>query len=277
MGDLATDTPRNAFEAAAYRLAVTDRDFLQRDEMRGMRFAMEHDKVALALRDQGVASTVAIMGSARIPSREDAEEALAAALGGGADDEAVAAASKRLEMSRWYEVARGFGRIVSERGGALRPCGAKRNVVLTGGGPGIMEAGNRGAADAGAPSIGMGIELPHEQGLNRYVTPTLGFNFHYFLTRKHAMVQMASGVAVLPGGFGTLDEFFEVATLLQTRKSHGFPLVLFGREWWERVLNLPFLADEGLIKRGDLELVRWAEDAEEGWQAMLDGGLRPAS
>lgn len=257
----------------AYRLAIRDPDFLLRDEMRGMRFAMEYEKVALALRDHGIASTVTVMGSARIPPREDAEAALAAARASG-DGVACERARKALELSQWYEVARQFGRLVSERGGAMRPYGPKRNVVLTGGGPGIMEAGNRGAFEVGAPSIGMGIELPHEQGLNRWVTPGLGFNFHYFHLRKFSLVKDTAGVAVFPGGYGSLDETFECLVLLQTLKSHRFPLVLFGREWWERLLNLPFLAEEGVISPEDLDLVRWAETAEEGWQAMLDGGLR---
>lgn len=269
----ATPSQRLASEEPAYRLAVRDPDFLLRDEMRGLRFAMEYEKASLALADHGIASTVTIMGSARIPSREDAEASLAVALSSGGGVASLARARKRLEMSRWYEMARSFGRIVSERGGALKPYGPKRNVVLTGGGPGIMEAGNRGASEAGAPSIGMGIELPHEQGLNAWVTPGLGFNFHYFHVRKFSMVARSSGIAIFPGGFGSLDECFECLTLLQVGKSHGFPVVLFGREWWERLMNLPFLADEGLIERRDLDLVRWAESAEDGWQAMLDGGL----
>jgi uncharacterized protein (TIGR00730 family) len=252
-------------------LAVEDTEFLLRDEMRAFRFGMEYAKTELALRDWGVRSTIVVFGSARIPSPETAEEELALARGEGSE----ARARRRLDQARrYYAEARRFGRIASEEGGALAPIDGQRdNVIATGGGPGIMEAANRGAADAGAPSIGFNITLPHEQLPNEYSTPELSFRFHYFAMRKMHLAMRANALAVFPGGFGTLDELFEILTLVQTRKAPPVPIVLFGREFWGRLVNFPALLEEGLVERRDLDLFEIVDDAEEGWQALLRRGL----
>ena len=197
----------------SYLLPIEDSEFLLRDEMRGIRFALEYSKADLSLRDWGVRSTIIVFGSARTPSREQAEAELAAAqlCDPKRRTDAVQRAKRRLHQSRYYEEARNFGRIASERGGALFVDGAPRdNVIATGGGPGVMEAANRGAADAGAPSIGFNIALPAEQKPNPYSTPTLTFQFHYFAMRKMHFAMRANALVVFPGGFGTMDELFEI-------------------------------------------------------------------
>jgi uncharacterized protein (TIGR00730 family) len=255
----------------SYMLPVADTDFLLRDEMRGVRFALEYEKAELLLRDWGVRSTVIVFGSARVKSPEEAEAELTAAQ----DDEARALAEKRLAHSQYYTVAREFGRIVSQRGGALCDDGKLRdNVIATGGGPGIMEAANRGAADVGAPNIGFNIALPHEQMPNAYSTPELTFQFHYFAMRKMHFAMRANALVAFPGGFGTLDELFEILTLEQTRKAPPVPIVLVGRDHWQRIVNFDALIDEGMIDRADLDLFTFADTAEEAWAALLRHGLR---
>ena len=213
-------------ESRSYLLAVEDQEFLLRDEMRPFRFGMEYAKAEYALRDWGVRSTVVVFGSARCPSAEDAA-AQAKKARGAAEKRA---AQKALDRSRFYEDARAFGRIVSMRGGALAASGAPRdNVIATGGGPGIMEAANRGASECGAPSIGFNITLPHEQAPNPWSTPELTFRFHYFAMRKMHLAMRANALAVFPGGFGTMDELFELLTLVQTGKAPSVPIILFGR------------------------------------------------
>jgi uncharacterized protein (TIGR00730 family) len=257
-------------QSPSYKLAVEDTDFLLRDEMRSLRFAMEYAKAELLLRDWGVRSTVVVFGSARIPSPEQAEALLGAATG----PEARALAQRRARLSKWYLEARRFGRIVSERGGALaRGTGVRDNVIATGGGPGIMEAANRGAHDCGAPSIGFNITLPMEQGPNTWSTPELTFRFHYFAMRKMHLAMRANALAVFPGGFGTMDELFEILTLLQTGKAPPMPVVLFGRDYWSRALNLETLVEYGTIDEVDLSLFDTVDDAEEGWEALVKRGL----
>ena len=254
----------------SYKLAVEDQDFLLRDEMRAFRFGMEYAKAELLLRDWGVRSTIVVFGSARIPSPEDAEALLA----GATTPEARMTAERKARLSKWYVEARRFGRIVSERGGALTINSRIRdNVIATGGGPGIMEAANRGAADAGAPSIGFNITLPMEQQPNIYSTPDLTFRFHYFAMRKMHLAMRANALAVFPGGFGTLDELFEILTLQQTGKAPPMPVVLFGRDYWSKVLNLDVLVDYGTINEADLKLFDIVDDAEEGWTACVQRGL----
>ncbi len=254
----------------SYKLAVEDTDFLLRDEMRALRFAMEYGKAELLLRDWGVRSTVVVFGSARVPSPEQAEAMRASAQGA----KAVALAERRARLSKWYVEARRFGRIVSERGGALAKGRTLRdNVIATGGGPGIMEAANRGAADCGAPSIGFNITLPMEQAPNVWSTPELTFRFHYFAMRKMHLAMRANALAVFPGGFGTMDELFEILTLLQTGKAPPMPVVLFGRDYWGRVLNLETLVEYGTIDEADLTLFDMVDDAEEGWAALVRRGL----
>ncbi len=261
------DQPRNR----AYLLPVEDTEFLLRDEMRGTRFMLEYEKAELGLRDWGVRSTVIVFGSARTPSPEQAEAERAAAVGA----DATARAERRLGLSRYYAEARNFGRIVSERGGALCTDGDLRdNVIATGGGPGIMEAANRGAADAGAPSIGFNIALPHEQQPNPYSTPDLTFQFHYFAMRKMHFAMRANALVAFPGGFGTLDELFEILTLEQTRKAPPVPIVLLGRDYWQRIVNFDALVEDGVIDAADLDLFSFADTAEEAWTALLSHGLK---
>jgi uncharacterized protein (TIGR00730 family) len=235
----------------SYLLPVDDREFLLRDELRGVRFALEYEKAELLLRDWGVRSTIIVFGSARTPSPETAASGPSKGAAPGPRDVA------------WYEEARAFGRIASIRGGALtRDGGPRDNVIATGGGPGIMEAANRGANDAGAPSIGFNISLPHEQQPNRYTTPELTFRFHYFAMRKMHLAMRANAIAVFPGGFGTLDEMFEILTLQQTRKAPPMPIVLVGQDYWRSIVDFEALARHGMIDVGDRDLFAFADDAE---------------
>jgi uncharacterized protein (TIGR00730 family) len=255
----------------AYLLPVEDAEFLAREELRGARFMLEYEKTELSLRDWGVRSTIIVFGSARIPSPEQAEAELRAATG----EEAVKRAERRQVLSRYYEEARNFGRIASLRGGALHPDhGLRDNVITTGGGPGIMEAANRGAADAGAPNIGLNISLPHEQGPNPYSTPDLTFRFHYFAMRKMHFAMRANALVVFPGGFGTLDELFEILTLEQTRKAPTVPVVLLGRSYWQRVINFDALVEDGTVDQADLRLFSFVDTAEEAWTELLRRGLK---
>jgi uncharacterized protein (TIGR00730 family) len=258
----------------SHRLAFADQDFLLRRELRPIRLQLELMKPELLLQEEKVVSTVVVFGSARIPEPEAAAarlaeaEARAAAAPGDAEAERALALARRVAAnSRHYETARAFARLVSEHG--QKP-DARRYVVVTGGGPGIMEAANRGAADVGAESIGLSIVLPHEQGPNAYVTPKLSFNFHYFAIRKMHFLIRAEALACFPGGFGTLDELFEALTLIQTRKIDPMPVLLFGEAWWRRVLNLDALVEEGVISPRDLDILRFVETAEEGLEAILD-------
>ncbi|MGE0423448.1 MAG: LOG family protein [Reyranellaceae bacterium] len=251
-------------------LAVDDGAFLRRDELRGIRFALEYERAELALRDWGVHSTIIVFGSARIPS----PEMLAAARGGGTPGRDARRLDRLAPLARYYDMAREFGRIVSQRGGALKhTSGGRHNVIATGGGPGIMEAANRGAADAGAPSIGFNIALPHEQMPNPYSTPALTFHFHYFAMRKMHLAMRARALAVFPGGFGTLDELFEILTLQQTGKSHRATVVLVGGEFWRGTVGLDRLVAQGLIDGEDLSLFRVVDTAEEAWAYLIERGL----
>lgn len=240
----------NAAQMASpsYRMAAMDQDFLLGDSMRGVRFLMEYAKPEEALRAWGVRSTIVVFGSARI-----------------------------REEHRWYDEARAFGRLASERGGALRGrVGEPRdNVIATGGGPGIMEAANRGAVDAGAPSVGFNITLPHEQEPNAYSTPELTFRFHYFAMRKMHLAMRANALVVFPGGFGTFDEMFEILTLRQTGKAPPVPVVLVDKAYWTSVIGFEALVEHGMIAASDLDLIGFAEDAEGVWTELLARGLRP--
>jgi uncharacterized protein (TIGR00730 family) len=255
----------------AYRLPIEDHDFLLSDEMRSLRFAIEYAKAEHLLREWGVRSTIVVFGSARVPSPEQAA-ALSAAARGMPDEPAATAQAARV---RWYETARAFARLASQRGGALgKDHGPRDNVIATGGGPGIMEAANRGAADAGAPSIGFNITLPHEQEPNAYSTPDLTFRFHYFAMRKMHLAMRANALAIFPGGFGTMDEMFELLTLQQTGKAPSMPVVLFDRAFWRDVVNFEALAAHGMIAPRDLELFEIVDTAEEAWESLLRRGLR---
>ncbi|MHB8528313.1 MAG: LOG family protein [Caulobacteraceae bacterium] len=235
----------------SYRLAATDQDFVLGPSMRGVRFLLEFAKADEALRAWGVRSTIVVFGSARV--RE---------MGPGRD-------------SFWYGEARRFARIASERGGALVEGETlqRDNVIATGGGPGIMEAANRGASEAGAPSIGFNITLPREQAPNPYTTPALTFSFHYFAMRKMHLAMRANALVVFPGGFGTFDELFEILTLRQTGKSPKIPVVLFDEDYWRAVINFAALAEQEMVGRDDLGLFEFAGDAEDVWSRLLAGGL----
>jgi uncharacterized protein (TIGR00730 family) len=239
----APDSPQG--RAPAYRLAFADPDFLMRDELRPVRLQLELLKPELLMTEYGVESTVVLFGGARIPEPAHRDRARTATL---------------ADLSRHYEEARRLARIMTERSIAS---GHRRDVIVTGGGPGVMEAGNRGAAEAGGVSIGLNIVLPHEQVPNAYVTPDLCFNFHYFGIRKMHFLMRARAVVVFPGGFGTLDELFETLTLVQTGRMKRVPIVLFGEDFWRRIVNWEALADAGTIAAEDLELFRFVETAEE--------------
>jgi len=258
----------------SYLLPVEDTAFLLRDELRAIRFALEYSKAELLLREWGVRSTVVVFGSARVPSPEQAEAIRKASRGTPQEAEA----ERRAAQSRWYEAARAFARLVSERGGARsRDHGPRDNVIATGGGPGIMEAANRGAHDAGAPSIGFNITLPHEQRPNAFSTPALTFRFHYFAMRKMHLAMRANALVVFPGGFGTMDELFELLTLQQTAKAPAMPVVLFDRAYWSRAIDFDFLVEQGMVAASDLGLFEMVDDAEEAWASLRRRGLRLAA
>lgn len=234
----------------SYKLAALDQDFILGDSMRGARFMMEYAKAEEQLRAMHVRSTIVVFGSARI--REDGNDWQRAT----------------------YSAARAFGRIASERGGALAKRSEWRdNVITTGGGPGIMEAANRGARDAGAVTVGMNITVPQEQFPNPYITPELCFNFHYFAMRKMHLAMRASALAIFPGGFGTLDELFELLTLSQTGKAPVTPVVLYDRNFWTGLVNFEHLVEKGMISPDDLNLFDIVDDVEEAWERLVARGL----
>lgn len=256
--------------STSYLLAVEDTSFLLRDEMRALRFALEYAKAELSLRDWGVRSTIIVFGGARVPSPE-----FIASLAPAQDAEEQRELDTLTRKLRWYEAAREFARIVSERGGARAPRDRWRdNVIATGGGPGIMEAANRGAWEAGAPSIGFNITLPLEQQPNRFSTPELTFRFHYFAMRKMHLAMRANALVVFPGGFGTLDELFELLTLRQTGKAPRVPVVLFDRSYWQRIINFDALVEEGMVASSDLDLFDYADTAMGAWEVLTRHGLR---
>ncbi|MBK7613800.1 MAG: TIGR00730 family Rossman fold protein [Vitreoscilla sp.] len=248
---------------SSYRLAFDDSDFLLRDELRPVRMQLELLKPELIQQEQGIESTVVIFGSARILPAEVAQAGLSDATATG-DTAAIRRAETQVAMSVYYEEARRFAAIVTERSKAL----AAPVYVSTGGGPGIMEAGNRGAFEVGGKSLGMNIVLPHEQAPNPYITPELCFQFHYFALRKMHFLMRSVALVCFPGGFGTLDELFETMTLIQTGKSRRRPIMLFGRAFWDKLINFQHLVDTGMISPGDLELFHFVETAEEAWERL---------
>jgi uncharacterized protein (TIGR00730 family) len=236
--------------SAAYRLAALDQDFLLGDSTRGVRFMLEYAKAEEHLRTWGIRSTIVVFGSARIRENGPGRHPF------------------------WYQEARSFGATASQRGGALtHNNGIRDNVIATGGGPGIMEAANRGASDVGAPSIGFNITLPHEQEPNAYSTPDLTFRFHYFAMRKMHLAMRANALVVFPGGFGTLDELFEILTLKQTTKAPSLPIVLFDKAYWRSVIKFDALLEHGMISEKDRELVNFADTAEDVWTTLIANGL----
>ncbi len=243
------DTPQT--RSPAYRLAFDDEAFLCRDELRPVRLQLELLKPEMGMQEYGVDSTVVLFGGARIPDPAHKHRARTETLAG---------------LTRYYEEAREFARLITLK--SMKNGRQRENVIVTGGGPGVMEAGNRGAADAGGISIGLNIVLPHEQAPNRYVTPELCFNFHYFAVRKMHFLMRANALAVFPGGFGTLDETFETLTLIQTGRMKRIPFLLFGRDFWTRIIDWQALAEAGTISPEDLELFRFVETAAEAMEAI---------
>jgi len=244
-------------QAPSYRLAYMDDEFLTRRELRSVRIGLEMLKPELVLSERGILSTVVMFGGARIPEP-----------GQAAHSAKNARQKKNLEEnSRYYEEARHFARLCSEHSATTNH---REFVVVTGGGPGVMEAGNRGAHDVGAPSIGLNIVLPHEQEPNRYITPELCFNFHYFAIRKMIFIIRAKALAIFPGGFGTLDELFEALTLMQTGRMKRVPVLMFGKDFWHKVIDINFLAEQGTIAPEDVELLTYIDSAEEGWQKIRE-------
>ncbi|MEL7198337.1 MAG: LOG family protein [Pseudomonadota bacterium] len=249
-------------EHPAYKLAFRDTDFLLRDELRPVRFQLELLKPEMLLDEARVGSTMVMYGSARIPSPEEAQAKIDAAKDGDEYEKKVA--QSLADKAKYYEEAYKLARLTSEK--AIIEDGKRQFVVCSGGGPSIMEAANRGASDAGAESIGLNIILPHEQAPNAYVTPYLSLNFHYFALRKMHFLLRARAVAVFPGGFGTFDEFFELLTLIQTGKMKPIPILLFGKDFWNRVVNFEAIAEEGTISKKDLDLFHWCETADDAWE-----------
>jgi len=256
----AIETPQTT--SAAYRLAFQDNEFLLREDLRPVRFQLELLKPELLMAEAQIESTFVFYGSARIPEPEEAQARIDAAT----TPEQRRIAENLGRKARYYDEARKLARIAAAY--PPNPAGCRHFVVCSGGGPSIMEAANRGAADIGAQTIGMNIVLPHEQAPNRFVTPELSFQFHYFALRKMHFLLRARALAVFPGGFGTFDEFFELLTLIQTGKMKPIPILLFGRDFWNRVVNFEALADEGVIAPSDLNLITWVETAEEAWAAV---------
>jgi uncharacterized protein (TIGR00730 family) len=238
--------------ASAYQLAFTDPDFMCREELRPVRLQLELLKPQMILDERGILSTIVLFGGARIPSPDKKDQARTKTL---------------AELSHYYEEARRFARQITERSSQSY---GRENVIVTGGGPGVMEAGNRGAHEAGGYSIGLNIVLPHEQAPNEYVTPDLCFNFHYFAIRKMHFLMRARAVCIFPGGFGTLDEMFEALTLIQTGRMSKVPFLLFGKAFWQKIINWKALAEAGTISEADLQLFQFVETAEEA-VAAIDG------
>ena len=261
-------------ESHSYRLAEADPEFLSRDEARGLRLQLEYLKPETLLDDHSIRHTIVVFGSTRICEPGAARrnvEALRAAQAAAAGDEAItrrlAIAERILAKSHYYEVARELGRLVGEA--CEKAADRSKVMILTGGGPGMMEAANRGAFDVGAKSLGLNISLPHEQYPNPYITPELCFRFHYFALRKLHFLLRARALVAFPGGYGTFDELFEVLTLVQTRKIKPLPVVLVGENYWRRAVDFDFLVDEGTIDPEDRELFWFAESAREIWDGIL--------
>ena len=242
------DTPQT--RAPAYRLAFADPDFMTREELRPVRLQLELLKAQLSLDARGITSTIVLFGGARIPDPDHLDRAHSPAMS---------------DLARYYTEARRFAYAITLRS---LISDSRENVICTGGGPGVMEAGNRGAHEAGGQSIGLNIVLPHEQAPNAYVTPELSFNFHYFAIRKMHFLMRAKAICIFPGGFGTMDEMFESLTLIQTGRMKPVPFLLFGREWWTKVINWTALADAGVIAAHDLTLFQFVETAEEAMAAI---------
>ena len=255
----------NPLLADSNRMAFADPEFLFRRETRGIRFQLEMLKPDLGQAEQGIENTVVVYGSARFAAPDEAAQQLADAQARG-DTHLIAQAERAVRNARYYDQARQFARLVAEH--SNRQPEANRIYICTGGGPGIMEAANRGAHDAGALNVGLNITLPHEQSGNRFITPSLSYKFHYFALRKMHFMMRAKALVAFPGGFGTMDELFEVLTLVQTGKTKPVPIILFGSQFWKRVVDLDFLVEEGTISAENLGLFHYTDDPQEAWEII---------
>lgn len=260
--------------APSYKLAVEDKTFLGSYETRGIRLELDYLKAELAMHKHGIEHTIVVFGSARIVEQKTALEMfneIEKKLEQKPEDRVLLrelyVAERMIGKSIYYEDARRFGRLVGESGKKPSDC---RVTIMTGGGPGIMEAANRGSYDVGAKSIGLNIMLPHEQFPNPYITPELCFQFHYFAVRKMHFLNRAKALVVYPGGFGTFDELFETLTLIQTKKQDPIPVVLVGKSFWERAVNFHFLQEEGVISSEDLDIFKFADNANEAWEYIVN-------
>ena len=260
-----------------YRLAHQDLDLLNSSSMRGVRMLLEISKPELSFEEAGITSTIIVFGGARLQEKSAAEASLKEASkeldanpASGQCKRKVSRARKMVELSSFYDAAREFAFLASHFGqsGPISGPSCSTHVIVTGGGPGIMEAANRGAFDAGCRSIGLNIELPHEQNPNPYITPSLCFKFNYFALRKFHFVMRAVGAVLFPGGYGTLDELFELLTLRQVGTQHAMPIILFGKDYWSRLVDFKFMADSGLIDDDDLQLIQFADTAAEAWDLI---------
>lgn len=254
-------------EAEAYRLAFADPEFLLRRETRGLRMQLEMLKPDLEQQKLGIDNTIVVFGSARFLSPEQAEQDLQQALASG-QAKSIEQARRQVRNSLYYAQAREFARLVARHSKDCAP--DQRLVICTGGGPGIMEAANRGAHDEGMPNVGLNIALPHEQGANPYITQALNFKFHYFAMRKMHFMMRAKALVAFPGGFGTLDELFEVLTLVQTRKAKPVPILLYASDYWKKLLSFDALLEAGAISSEDLSLFHYVDDPQEAWQRIKD-------
>lgn len=255
----------NPLTPDAYRLAFADPEFLLRRETRSIRFQLEMLKPEIEMDKYGIDHTVVVFGSARLRSEEDSATALAEAQASG-NEQAIAKAKTLVRNAKYYEAARAFGTLVANENKGLPR--ETHMYICTGGGPGIMEAANRGAHEAGEPNVGLNISLPFEQSGNQYLTPHLSFKFHYFALRKMHFTIRAKAIVIFPGGFGTLDELFEALTLIQTHKAKPVPVVLYDRSYWERLFNLNVLVEEGTISAKDLDLITYVETPAEAWESI---------
>ncbi len=251
--------------ADAYRLAFADPEFLLRRETRGIRIQLEMLKPEVDQHEQGVENTIVVFGSARFPAPEQASATLKLAEESG-NEAALALARRQVSNSRYYDQARLFARLVAAYSKPRPP--HDQLFICTGGGPGIMEAANRGADEMGALNVGLNIALPLEQSSNPYVSPSLSFKFHYFAMRKMHFMMRAKALVAFPGGFGTLDELFEVITLVQTGKAKPVPIILFGSDYWKRLINFDVLIEEGAISASDLKLFQYVDDPQVAWDAI---------
>lgn len=265
---------KTRLDSPSYRLAYADEEFLLRDDMRAVRLQLEWLKPDLIQEEHGIESTVVIFGGARFSEPERGRERLQQAVAELADNRESREHHRRKQIAEnalgncnYYEQARLLSQKITQR--SLR-CGGKEYVVVTGGGPGVMEAANRGAVDAGGKSIGLNIVLPYEQKPNPFITPELCFQFHYFAVRKMHFLKRAKGLAAFPGGFGTLDELFETLTLIQTKKIRPLPVVLVGKQYWKRVIDFEFLVEQGAIEEKDLDLFELVDCAEEAYQCLSE-------